>query len=91
MTFTSPAFLGVLGLLVPIVVLFLVRRKRNVVRVPSTIVWRLGARVVAEGIETHDVRSALQALGCRLGQGYLFARPLDVATLRQVLMGTLPV
>ncbi|MBX7191090.1 MAG: EAL domain-containing response regulator [Sandaracinaceae bacterium] len=51
----------------------------------------LGARVVAEGIETHDVRSALQALGCRLGQGYLFARPLDVATLRQVLMGTLPV
>ena len=31
--------------------------------------------VVAEGIETEVQREALIALGCRLGQGFLFARP----------------
>ena len=67
MTFTSPAFLGVLGLLVPIVVLFLVRRKRNVVRVPSTIVWRLGARVVAKNRRFRDLRRLLALALCLLG------------------------
>jgi diguanylate cyclase (GGDEF)-like protein len=35
----------------------------------------LGLNVVAEGIETTGQREQLQALGCDLGQGYLFARP----------------
>ena len=35
--------------------------------------------VFAEGIETEQQREALLALGCRLGQGYLFARPQPVA------------
>ena len=42
----------------------------------------LGLRVVAEGVEDEDVRSQLAALGCDLGQGYLFSRPMagdDVA------------
>ena len=33
---------------------------------------------VAEGIETPAQRDALTAMGCRFGQGYLFARPLPV-------------
>jgi EAL domain-containing protein (putative c-di-GMP-specific phosphodiesterase class I) len=37
----------------------------------------LSLRCVAEGIEAEDQRVHLQALGCALGQGYLFARPLD--------------
>jgi diguanylate cyclase (GGDEF)-like protein len=38
----------------------------------------LGLEVVAEGIEEHAQLAALRALGCTLGQGYLFARPLTI-------------
>jgi PAS domain S-box-containing protein len=44
-------------------------------------VVKLGAaldiRVVAEGIETEAERAIMRALGCSVGQGYLFAAPLD--------------
>jgi len=36
----------------------------------------LGADVIAEGIETPAQAQALRALGCRRGQGYLYAPPL---------------
>lgn len=36
---------------------------------------------VAEGIETPGQRDHLRAAGCELGQGYLFGRPVDAATL----------
>jgi diguanylate cyclase (GGDEF)-like protein len=36
----------------------------------------LGARVVAEGVETEEQLSGVRKLGCELAQGYLFARPL---------------
>ncbi|MEV0188108.1 EAL domain-containing protein [Kitasatospora purpeofusca] len=36
----------------------------------------LGVQVIAEGIEHTDQRDLLAAMGCPLGQGYLFARPL---------------
>ncbi|PRY28008.1 bifunctional diguanylate cyclase/phosphodiesterase [Pseudosporangium ferrugineum] len=49
---------------------------------------RLGARVVAEGVETADQRAALLALGCTAAQGYHFSRPLPadkiVPALRQL-------
>lgn len=49
---------------------------------------RLGARVVAEGVETADQRAALLALGCTTAQGYHFSRPLPadkiVPALRQM-------
>jgi diguanylate cyclase (GGDEF)-like protein len=37
---------------------------------------RLGMDVVAEGIETGEQLDCLKALGCRLGQGYLFSKAL---------------
>jgi diguanylate cyclase (GGDEF)-like protein len=40
----------------------------------------LGLLTVAEGIETHDQQTIVTALGCDLGQGYLFSRPVDAET-----------
>jgi EAL domain-containing protein (putative c-di-GMP-specific phosphodiesterase class I) len=36
----------------------------------------LGLRIVSEGIETTEQQQLLAELGCELGQGYLFARPM---------------
>lgn len=36
----------------------------------------LGLAVVAEGVETAEQRDALMALGCEVGQGYLWGRPV---------------
>jgi EAL domain-containing protein (putative c-di-GMP-specific phosphodiesterase class I) len=38
----------------------------------------LGLKVVAEGIEEPDQAAWLISLGCPLGQGYLFSRPMGV-------------
>jgi len=36
----------------------------------------LGLKVIAEGVESTEQLAVLRALGCNIGQGYLFARPL---------------
>ncbi|MFN7531496.1 MAG: putative bifunctional diguanylate cyclase/phosphodiesterase [Gemmatimonas sp.] len=46
----------------------------------------LRMRTVAEGIETEAQRGALLQLGCELGQGYLFAPPLDAEEYWQLLL-----
>jgi diguanylate cyclase (GGDEF)-like protein len=45
----------------------------------------LGLDVVAEGIETKLHLETLRRLGCELGQGYLFSRPVDVAAATALL------
>jgi EAL domain-containing protein (putative c-di-GMP-specific phosphodiesterase class I) len=42
--------------------------------------------VTAEGIETEDQFDRLRTLGADLGQGYLFARPLDPIAADAFLM-----
>jgi EAL domain-containing protein (putative c-di-GMP-specific phosphodiesterase class I) len=46
----------------------------------------LNLEVVAEGIEQPEQRDALLELGCRLGQGYLFAPPLTAAAATSLLV-----
>ena len=45
----------------------------------------LGHVVVAEGIERPEQAAALRALGCELGQGYLFSRPVCADEAEQLL------
>ena len=46
---------------------------------------KLGAKIVAEGIELQDQADRLRELGCAYGQGYYFGRPSDVATTAALL------
>ncbi|WP_234085860.1 EAL domain-containing protein [Azonexus sp. R2A61] len=43
----------------------------------------MGMDVIAEGVETQEQREALLANGCRIAQGYLFARPMPVGTVEK--------
>jgi EAL domain-containing protein (putative c-di-GMP-specific phosphodiesterase class I) len=45
----------------------------------------LGLDVVAEGIETAEQYRLLRQLGCRFGQGYLFARPMTAEAVTELL------
>jgi EAL domain-containing protein (putative c-di-GMP-specific phosphodiesterase class I) len=45
----------------------------------------VGATVVAEGIEEDTQAEALAALGCEIGQGYLYSRPVPAAAFRHLL------
>ncbi len=47
---------------------------------------RLGLEVVAEGIEREEQSASLHQLGCELGQGFLFARPMTEDALLQYLL-----
>jgi EAL domain-containing protein (putative c-di-GMP-specific phosphodiesterase class I) len=52
---------------------------------------RFGLKTVAEGIETPHESHKLQGIGCEIGQGYLFGKPMPKAQLigiiRRLLMG----
>jgi EAL domain-containing protein (putative c-di-GMP-specific phosphodiesterase class I) len=45
----------------------------------------LDLQVVAEGIELSSQMSALRDLGCELGQGFLFARPMSIESVGNYL------
>jgi EAL domain-containing protein (putative c-di-GMP-specific phosphodiesterase class I)/methanogenic corrinoid protein MtbC1 len=47
----------------------------------------LGLEVVAEGVETDTQLAHLSSLGCRLAQGYLFARPSSLDEVRALMDG----
>jgi diguanylate cyclase (GGDEF)-like protein/PAS domain S-box-containing protein len=48
----------------------------------------LGLTTVAEGIEEEDQLELLRQLGCSLGQGFLFARPLPADELARLVADT---
>lgn len=46
---------------------------------------KLGIKVIAEGIETQQQLELLTATGCDYGQGFLFAKPLDMPRFESML------
>jgi EAL domain-containing protein (putative c-di-GMP-specific phosphodiesterase class I) len=45
----------------------------------------MGMDVVAEGIETHVQHQLLGAMGCRYGQGFLYAKPMTADAVTELL------
>lgn len=54
----------------------LAKTRQDLVAALLRVIGVLGTQVIAEGIETEDVASMCLHLGCHLGQGYLFGRPM---------------
>jgi diguanylate cyclase (GGDEF)-like protein len=46
----------------------------------------LDLRIVAEGVESHEVLAELQELGCHLAQGYHVGRPVPAADIPRALL-----
>ena len=66
-------------------------RSDGVVHAIVEIGHALGLTIVAEGIETPTELRRLRGLGCGLGQGFLFARPLEPDDMAElVARGTGP-
>ena len=62
------------------------RDNQAIVRSTIKMAHELGMKVVAEGIETEQDEIYLKSLGCDVGQGYYYARPLSVAERSQQLV-----
>ncbi len=62
------------------------KRMPDIVQTIVALSQRIGAQVIAEGIETVDAaQRALRELGCTAGQGYYFAPPLPADNARRLL------
>jgi diguanylate cyclase (GGDEF)-like protein/PAS domain S-box-containing protein len=57
-----------------------------VVRAAVELGQALGVHVIAEGIEGHTQLDTLRDLGCPIGQGFLFAKPLLLAEADRLLL-----
>jgi PAS domain S-box-containing protein len=57
----------------------------EIVRIIVMLGKNLGMKVVAEGIERPEQIALLKEMGCELGQGYLFSKPVDAASTEQLL------
>jgi len=58
-------------------------RNAAIVRAAIEIGHSLDLQVTAEGVEDEATWQALQGLGCEIGQGYLFSKPLPPDRLQQ--------
>lgn len=60
-------------------------KNTNIVQAILALAESLELAVIAEGVETSFQQERLLQLGCTLGQGYLYAHPMDATNLEQFL------
>lgn len=60
-------------------------RARIVIRALNDTARKAGMRLVAEGIETVEEQDLLISLGCIIGQGFLYGRPMRISELLAML------
>ena len=56
---------------------------RTIVRTTIDLAHQLGAKVVAEGVESAAISAELRALGCDTGQGFYLGRPMPPAAFSE--------
>ncbi|MEO7635676.1 MAG: EAL domain-containing protein [Sphingomicrobium sp.] len=61
-----------------------VNRNAAIIRAIVTLADTLGMDSCAEGVETHDDLELIRELGVSMIQGYIFGRPSDAATAREL-------
>ena len=59
--------------------------RRVIVKAVISLTRALGLSVVAEGVDTFEQVELLRAMGCQLGQGFLFTRPMPADAIRDFL------
>jgi diguanylate cyclase (GGDEF)-like protein/PAS domain S-box-containing protein len=57
----------------------------EIVRTIVMLAHTLGMGVIAEGIEEEPQMAMLREMGCQIGQGYLFSRPVDAGAIERLL------
>jgi PAS domain S-box-containing protein/diguanylate cyclase (GGDEF)-like protein len=58
---------------------------RNIIEAVKMLAHALDAEIMAEGIESTEVRDALRAMGVQFGQGYYYSMPLEAEDFRWLL------
>jgi PAS domain S-box-containing protein len=58
---------------------------REILHAILSLAHRLDIEVIAEGVETESQLARLAEMGCGLGQGFLFSRPVDLEAVQGLL------
>jgi diguanylate cyclase (GGDEF)-like protein len=64
---------------------------RGIIKFIVSLSQELGIYVIAEGIESIMQHQFLEEIGCEFGQGYLYARPLDVSEFERRFLSFEPI
>ena len=54
-------------------------RSRSIVETIVALSHTLNLEIVAEGVESAEIASELRSMGCQIGQGYYFAKPMPAS------------
>ena len=57
----------------------------TIIRTILTLARELGMDVIAEGIETEEQARRLVELGCQMGQGFYYSKPVEVKEAQALL------